>query len=111
MTTGPERCSSCGQDVFRAHLFDHKRLRIDLDPKPVVGGEYTCWNPTNGSDQHWRATYRPAKVSPPLNMPEQDAQQWDGKKAANERSWFVQHVCGLTAAQIVQERLPSGPLI
>ncbi|MEV4352957.1 hypothetical protein [Nonomuraea sp. NPDC049625] len=104
MTTGPDRCNDCGQDVFGVYLFDHGRLKIDLDLKPVVGGDYTYWNPTYGTGQHWRATYRPAKVSPPLNMSDQDAKQWDGEKAANERSWFVRHVCGLTAAQIVQER-------
>ncbi|MFI6744519.1 hypothetical protein ACIBI9_67760 [Nonomuraea sp. NPDC050451] len=90
--------------MFGVYLFDHGRLIINLDLEPVVGGDYTYWNPTYGTGQHWRATYRPAKVSPPLNRPEQDTKQWDGKQAANERPWFVQHVCGLTAAQIIQER-------
>jgi hypothetical protein len=104
MTTGPERCNDCGQNVFGVYLLDHGRLKIDLHPEPVVGGDYTYWNPTYGNGQHWLATHRPVKVSPPLNMPKPDAKQWDGKQAANERPWFVQHVCGLTAAQIVQER-------
>ncbi|MET7330589.1 hypothetical protein [Nonomuraea sp. NPDC005650] len=103
-------CGDCGQDVVRAHLFDRcGGIRILLDPTPVVGGDYTYWNPIYSrnptySGQPWRATSRPVKVPVPLGMSEEDAKQWDGKGAADGRGWFVQHVCGLTAEQVVDER-------
>ncbi|WP_431928695.1 hypothetical protein [Nonomuraea jabiensis] len=90
-------------------MFGDYSVRILLDPTPVVGGEYTFWNPTYNpnplhSGQPWRAAYRPVKVPPPYGMSDDDAMRWDGTKAADGRVWFVQHVCGLTAEQIVMER-------
>jgi hypothetical protein len=43
-------------------------------------------------------------VPPPYGCSDLEAKKWDGGKAADERRWFVQHVCGLTAAEIVEER-------
>ncbi|MET9244899.1 hypothetical protein [Nonomuraea sp. NPDC003709] len=91
--------------MIKVYLFDRGGLRIDLDPEAVVGGDYTYWNPTYERDpQIWRATYRPIKVAAPLNISNQDLKDWDGRKAANSRRWYVEHVCGLTAAQIVAGR-------
>ncbi|MFI7640585.1 hypothetical protein [Nonomuraea sp. NPDC049400] len=91
--------------MIKARLFDHNGLHIDLDPEAVIGGDYTYWNPTYEHDpQIWRASYRPVKVAPPLNISNKDLKRWDGRKAANGRRWYVEHVCGLTAAQIVEER-------
>jgi hypothetical protein len=88
--------------VFKVCLFDCGS-QIYLAPDAVVGGDYTFWDPTNGQ-LLWRAKPRPLKVSPPYGCSELEAKQWDGHKAADERQWFVQHVCGLTAAEVVEER-------
>ncbi|MFC7588833.1 hypothetical protein ACFQYP_37915 [Nonomuraea antimicrobica] len=97
-------CGDCGHNVIMVYLFDRGGIRIDLDPEPVVGGNYTFWNPTYGRQKIWRAKSRPTTVPPPRDLPEHLRRQWNGEKVADSRTWFVQHVCGLTAAQIVAER-------
>ncbi|MFI7147137.1 hypothetical protein ACIBO2_19645 [Nonomuraea sp. NPDC050022] len=100
--SGTQHCGECGKTVIRVHLLG-RSIRIDLDPEPVIAGEYTFWDPTYGQ-QLWRAKPRPATVSPPFGGSRQETEEWDGRKAADDRRWFVQHVCGLTAAQVVEER-------
>lgn len=102
MSTGPQHCGECGQAVYRVRLQDGG-TRIDLDPQPVIGGTYTFWNPTYGQ-QLWLCKPRPVRALPPRGCFGQEAKEWDGRKAADGRRWFVQHVCGLTAAEVVEER-------
>ncbi|TDD00561.1 hypothetical protein E1292_28305 [Nonomuraea deserti] len=91
--------------MIKVYLFDRAGLHIDLDPEAVVGGDYTFWNPTYACDvQIWRAAYRPVEVEQPLNISHEDFKVWDGREGANSRRWHVEHVCGLTAAQIVAGR-------
>ncbi|MFK4037608.1 hypothetical protein ACI2LC_17600 [Nonomuraea wenchangensis] len=102
---GPRRpCRrECGADVIAAHLFGTGH-RIELDTTPVVGGDYSFWSPSYGGAMVWRAQPRPATVSPPMDAPEEVVAQWDGRQAADGRKWFVEHRCGRTAAEIVEER-------
>ena len=88
--------------MFRVRLFD-LGIQIYLDSEAVVGGDYTFWDPTNGQ-RLWRAKPRPLKVSPPYGCSDLEAKKWNGRKAADERRWFVQHVCGVKAAEVVDER-------
>jgi hypothetical protein len=100
--SGTHHCGECGKAVFRVHLLG-RSIRIDLDPESVIGGDYTFWDPTYGQ-QLWRAKPRPATVSPPYDISDKNLGEWDGRKAADGRRWFVQHLCGLTAEQVVAER-------
>ncbi|MGW0803025.1 hypothetical protein [Nonomuraea sp. NPDC002799] len=84
-------------------------IQVRLDPEAVVGGHFTYWNPTyDGNSQHLLAEHRPQRVPPPINASRGERESWDGEKAAGERKWFVRHVCGRTAAQIVAELRRSG---
>ncbi|SDJ35541.1 hypothetical protein [Nonomuraea jiangxiensis] len=77
---------------------------IRLDPEPVVGGHYTFWNPTYDRNvRRWLGKPRPEKVSPPDNLSAKQKLAWDGRAEADRRPWYVEHRCGKTAAQIVEE--------
>ncbi|MER7363554.1 hypothetical protein [Nonomuraea wenchangensis] len=104
MTSPRKPCRrECGADILAAHLFATGR-KIELDTETVVGGDFTFWSPSYGGQMVWRAQPRPATVPPPIDAPDEVVAQWDGRKAADGRKWFVEHQCGKTAAEIVEER-------
>ncbi|MGW0807425.1 hypothetical protein [Nonomuraea sp. NPDC002799] len=89
--------------MVAAVLLGHGK-RILLDPEAVVGGHFTYWNPTyDGNSQHLLAKHRPQRVPPPLNASDEERELWDGEEVAGLRKWFVQHMCGKTAVQVVRE--------
>ncbi|MEV0626019.1 hypothetical protein [Nonomuraea wenchangensis] len=93
----------CGADVIAAYVFGTGH-RIELDTTPVVGGDFTVWSPSYGGAMTWLTKPRPADVRPPIDAPQEVVAQWDGRLAADGRKWFVEHRCGRTAEQIVEDR-------
>lgn len=94
-------CEKCGMRVFTATVqFDGDR--IQLDATPVVGGDITMWPHGNLYSMKWLCRARPASVPPPRAWKRMC--NWDGEAAADAREWFVKHVHGKTAAEIVEQR-------
>ncbi|MFG1617352.1 hypothetical protein ACGFI3_31705 [Nonomuraea wenchangensis] len=77
---------------------------MELDTDPVVGGDFSVWSPSYSGATVWRAQPRPAEVRPPFDAPQEVVDQWDGRLAAAGRKWFVEHQCGRTSEQVVEER-------
>ena len=108
MSNGRATCYECGQVVIVVQIFT-AGVKLELDPQPVVGGDYTIWPVSNNGRESlaWLAKPRPRKVSPPPDAPALIRKQWDGAMAARRRKWFVQHEHGLDAEQILERRRRS----
>ncbi|TDE40481.1 hypothetical protein E1295_31775 [Nonomuraea mesophila] len=101
----PRACDKCKQLVITATMFASGGLRIVLDATPVPGGDYATW-PIGYDPGNLRllAARRPRQVATPFDLPEHLQATWDGYAKANERSWYVEHVHGVSAAEIVNNR-------
>ncbi|MFI7633470.1 hypothetical protein [Nonomuraea sp. NPDC049400] len=101
----PYPCDRCGLAVIKAYIFGSGGVRIVLDAIPVVGGDFATW-PLGYDPDNLRllAARRPARVNAPYDMPATLKPQFDGYSAANERAWYVEHVHGVSAAEIVERR-------
>ncbi|TDC98500.1 hypothetical protein E1292_35265 [Nonomuraea deserti] len=101
----PQPCDKCRMLVIPAYLFASGGVRIVLDAIPVTGGDYTMW-PIGYDPENLRllVARRPAQVAPPHEAPKLVLERWDGYRAADERTWYVEHQHDVTSAEIVERR-------